>query len=488
MISLTKRRIRIFFAALLVLSVVSVGYGFASSRSDSTFESYLHGNNVDRNAQIAPKADGITVIATDSNSWRGGDDEGPRARAELVALNPNGTARYYNDTHTRYWDVDPVKGTKTTVEYSYADHHSANECPSADEWNASKYGVSQKMWDRYYKTHGKVGACTYDGVERVNLTTGKVTKIWGQLTPGKEATRYHDVDRIDENHIVVADIYLDGVFVVNTKTDRIEWRWNASDTFNHSNTGGPYPKDWSHINDVEVLDDGRIMVSVRNLDRVVFLSPKTHKVVGQQTLGEEDNYDTLYEQHNPDYINTSNGGPAAVVADSENNRLVEYQRTNTDWKQTWVWQDGRMQWPRDADRLPNGHTLVSDSNGNRVFELDKNGNIVWKLNIAFPYEAERLGTGDESANGPSAQSAHIDSRSGNLGDQFWIGVKRLIPGKYLNGLMYITPVWMGVPEVFATVFGALFALIWGGFEAGWYIRRRRSTTGKSSSDEPVNQD
>ena len=54
--------------------------------------------------------------------------------------------------------------------------------------------------------------------------------------------------------------------------------------------------------------------------------------------------------------------------------------------------------------------------------------------------------------------------------------------------MYITPVWMGVPEVFATVFGVLFALIWGGFEAGWFIRRRRSTTSKSSSDEPVNQD
>jgi hypothetical protein len=179
------------------------------------------------------------------------------------------------------------------------------------------------MWDTYYKTHGDVNACTYDGVERVNLTTGKVTHVWGQLTPGKEATRYHDVDRLNSTHLVVADIFLDGVFVVNTETNQTEWRWNASDTFDPSTTGGPFPKDWSHINDVEILDDGRIRVSVRNLDRAVFLSPKNHSVMGQQTLGEEDNNDVLYEQHNPDFINKSNGGLAAVVADSENNRLVE---------------------------------------------------------------------------------------------------------------------------------------------------------------------
>jgi hypothetical protein len=99
MISLSKRRLRVLFAALLMLSVFSVGYGFASSWTDTTFESHLQGNDVNRDAQIAPKAEDITVIATDSNSWRGDASEGPRARAELVALNPNGTVRYYRYPH-----------------------------------------------------------------------------------------------------------------------------------------------------------------------------------------------------------------------------------------------------------------------------------------------------------------------------------------------------------------------------------------------------
>ncbi|SIR51432.1 Arylsulfotransferase (ASST) [Haladaptatus litoreus] len=485
MISISKRRLRALFAALLMLSVLTVGYGVATSWTETTFESYIDGSDVDREAQVAPEADGITVIATDSNSWRGQASEGPRARAELVALNPDGTVMYYNDSHTRYWDVDPVPGTDATVEYSYADHLEGNQCPSADEWNASDYGVDQETWDTYYDTHGDINACTFNGVERVNLSTGEVEDVWGHPTPGKEASRYHDVDRINETHLVVADIYLDGVFVVNTESDDIVWRWNASDDFDPEATGGPYPKDWSHINDVEVLEDGRITVSPRNLDRVVFLSPDNHSAIKSDTLGEEDNYDILYEQHNPDYVNESNGGPAEIVADSENNRVIEYQRNgNGEWEQSWIWRDGRMQWPRDADRLPNGHTLIGDSNGNRVFEVDENGKVVWQLNIAFPYEVERLGTGDESAGGPSAQSADIASRTGNVGDQFWIAVKNFIPGKYLNGLMYITPVWMGVPEVFAIALGFVTALVWGGIEANWYRKRRSEIT----SDHPEEQE
>ncbi|WP_435182078.1 arylsulfotransferase family protein [Halorussus sp. AFM4] len=489
MIFMSRRHLRIFFATLLILSVVSIGYGLATSVADTTFESHLtEDGGVNRATAIAPKADGITVVATDSNSWRGQASEGPRARAELVAFNPNGTVRYYNDTHTRYWDVDPVPGTRATVEYSYADHRSANECPDAGEWNASQYGVSNETWRTYYRTHADANACTYNGVERVNLTTGTVEKVWGQLTPGKEATRYHDVDRINDTHLVVADIFLDGVFVVNTTSDELAWRWNASDTFDPAKTGGPFPEDWSHINDVEVLDDGRIMVSVRNLDRVVFLTSNGHTVEKSKTLGKEDDYDILYEQHNPDFVNRSNGGPAAVVADSENNRVVEYQRENGNWARSWTWRDTRMQWPRDADRLPNGHTLISDSNGNRVFEVNENGDVVWSLNIAFPYEAERLNTGDESTKGPNARSANIASRSGTVVDQFWISVKGLIPGKYLNGLMYITPIWMGVPEVFAIALSLVTLLVWGGFELRWFIGRRRATTQSGADEQMTNQD
>ncbi|MFC7078920.1 arylsulfotransferase family protein [Halorussus caseinilyticus] len=402
----TKRRLRVALAVLLAVTALTVGSGYAINSADGTVEDHLDGSGpANPAAQVVPPSDDITVVATDSNSWLGDRGEGPRARAELVAFAPNGSILYYDDSHTRYWDVDPVPGTEATVEYGYSDHLTASECP--DDWNASEFGVDRQRWNEYYEAQSDVNACTLNGYERVNLTTGEVTPVWSQTTPGKPETRYHDVDRINDTHLLVADIYLDRVFVVNAETGDIGWRWNAADAFSPADSGGPYPEDWTHLNDVELLPDGRVMASLRNHDRVVFLN-RSGGLVEDWTLGSEDEYDTLYEQHNPDYVPADSGGPAVVVGDSENNRVVEYQRENGEWVKSWTWRDARMQWPRDADRLPNGHTLITDSNGNRVFEVNERGETVWSADLAFPYESERLGTGDESS-GARAPSERVST-------------------------------------------------------------------------------
>ena len=469
---ISRRTVRLFFASVVFLSGIGLVASYTLGSPNETFDSHLREQGVvDPQAQIAPPRDDITVIATDSNSWMGNRSDGPRARAELVAFAPNGSVLYYNDSHTRYWDVDPVQGTQTTVEYMYAEHLNASECPT--DWNRSQRQVDERTWEQYKSDRVKddAPACTRNGIERVNLTTGEVTPVWSQATPGKEATRYHDADRVNDTHLVVADIYLDRVFLVNTETGETTWTWNASDAFDQQSTGGPYPEDWSHINDVEILENGRIMVSVRNHDRVVFLNRST-VLLEEWTLGAEDDYGTLYEQHNPDYIPHENGGPAAVVADSENNRIVEYQRENGTWNRTWTWRDAQMQWPRDADRLPSGNTLITDSNGNRVFEINQQGKIVWSIQIAFPYGAERLETGDESTAGPSATKAHLESHTGGPRAQFWISVKNLLPGRYLNGLMYITPPWIGLPQIVAVITLLLGLVGWGTTKVYW-----RSTNG-----------
>jgi hypothetical protein len=441
--------VRVLFVGLVVASAFVVGTGYLSADGSESENG--------RPAFDAPAADGITVIATDSNTWLGDADDGPRARAELVAFRSNGSVMYYDDSHTRYWDVDPVKGESETVLSVAADHRNASECSATTP-------------------------CTRNVVERVNLSTGEVTELYARITPGKHSTRWHDADRLNDEELVVADIARDRVFVVNTTTGVVEWSWDAQSEFSPE-SGGPYPEDWTHINDVEVLEDGTIMVSIRNHDQVAFLSRETG-LLENRTLGEDGRHDTIYEQHNPDYINESNGGPAVLIGDSENNRVVEYQRVEDGnrtghWEQSWVWQDARTQWPRDADRLPNGHTLVTDSNGNRVFEVDEQGEIVWGVDIAFPYEAERLGTGDESTGGPSAASADLQSRSGDGGsaanpfddtpnsdeesgvlDRAWTVVKDLLPGRTANGLMYVTPVWMGGPEVLALGAIVLTLLVW----------------------------
>ena len=471
-----KTAVRVFFAAIVGVSALVVGVGYANGQSvdDLRTGSGLDGVTAGTGTVTW---ENVTVVATDSNSWLGERSEGPRALAELVAFDDDGNVVYYNDTHTRYWDVDPVPGTRATVEYGYADHLDGSQCPT--EWNVSKRGVDQATWDRYLDAWSGVDACTRNGYARVDLSTGEVTEVWSRVTPGKPGTRYHDIDRVNSTHLAVADIYLDRVYVVNVETDQTEWVWNASDVL-PTDRGGPYPKDWSHINDVEVLDDGRIMVSGRNHDQVLFLDREG--VIPEWTLGADDDHSILAEQHNPDYIPEANGGPAVLVADSENNRVVEYQREDGAWTQTWTWRDGQMQWPRDADRLPNGNTLITDSNGNRVFEVDRNGDVVWSVDVSFPYEAERLGTGDESAGGPSAASLSQTSESGELRSVeeggFWVAVKQVLPGKYLNAVMYVLPPWMALPELFALAALVLAGLAWVGAEARWAYRARRESAAR----------
>ncbi|WP_132057966.1 aryl-sulfate sulfotransferase [Halorussus amylolyticus] len=446
----SRRTVRIAFAVAVVASALVLVAGYAGSPGESlnagdqsVEEAFRSGTS---DSVVEPR-DNITVVATDSNAVVTDDGSGPRAQAELAAFASDGSVLYYNNSHTRYWDVDPVPNTTHSVTYVFADHLTADECHSDS-------------------------VCTRNGIERVNLSTGEVERMYSRVTPGKHSTRWHDADRIDDDRFVVADIYRDRVFVANVSSGLTEWEWEAQEDFPLSG-GGEYPEDWTHVNDVEVLDNGTIMASLRNQDQVVFLDRETG-LLENYTLGAEDDYDILYEQHNPDYISEEEGGPAVLVGDSENGRVVEYQREAGDWERTWSWTDDRMQWPRDADRLPNGHTLITDSNGDRVFEIDDEGEVVWSVDVGFPYEAERLGTGDESAGGPSAESADIPSRSadesaddrGPLG-QLRAALVGLLPPKIVNGIVYILPTWFGTAQILALVAGVPALVGWAVTEWRW---------------------
>jgi hypothetical protein len=53
--------------------------------------------------------------------------------------------------------------------------------------------------------------------------------------------------------------------------------------------------------------------------------------------------------------------------------------------------------PSDADRLPNGNTLVAENGG--VREFDRRGNVVWKLPAAWAVEVGMARGGPTRAHG-----------------------------------------------------------------------------------------
>ena len=309
------------------------------------------------------------------------DGVGP---GQILAYDEKGRVAYRNASLTLYHDVDPSPAGRYTVTYVASDAAPASACAG--------------------------DSCLRNVIQRANLTTGDVDRLHSWVHRRNGSTQIHDVDRVNDSTFLVADIsYPDRVFMVNTTTDETVWEWRVSEAFSPK-SGGNYPSDWTHLNDVEHLPDGRVMVSLRNQDQVVFVEPG-EGLQENWTLGADDRHATLFEAHNPDYIPEANGGPAVVVADSENNRLVEYQRKNGSWVRTWTWRDTTLQWPRDADRLPSGRTLVADSHGQRILSVAPDGSIAWSRRAPTGvYDAELLGTGDESAGGESVASLGLRSR------------------------------------------------------------------------------
>ena len=437
---ITRRHIRVVLSIIIVASGAGIAHsavGDSTARKAGTVRS------------VSP-TENHTVV---TQSGRIGN---------IVAYAPNGSRIYANDTHTKYYDVDPVANTSMTVEYAATD---------------TLYAQSPQCQDP---------PCARNVIERANLSTGEVTRVYSQYVYRETVGEWHDADRIDDRHIVVADIAADQVFMVDTKTGMIEWTWDAQSEFPVSG-GGSYPGNWVHLNDVEYIEsgrmDGRVVASLRNQDQVVFIDPETG-TVGNWTLGAEDDYSILHEQHNPDYIPESRGGPAVVVADSENGRVQEFQRENGSWNRSWVWSDERMQWPRDADRLPGGNTLITDTGGERVLEVNDSGGVVWQARFLHPYDAERLETGDESAGGQSAAALGLDSRTSSVDDPggrnidlgifepIVDGVRDLVPSRIVTALVHVSPTLVGTTDIGPIVVALCTGILWGTVELGWFLRSR----------------
>jgi hypothetical protein len=220
----------------------------------------------------------------------------------------------------------------------------------------------------------------------------------------------HDIDSLGDGRYVVADKYhprsesgrTDGrVYVYNATSDEITWEYVFANHYPPYPEAGGRATGYTHLNDVDSIGGGAaFLVSPRNFDRVMAIDRETKRT--RWTLGEEDDYDVLHEQHNPVLLQRD---PLVVlVADSENDRIVEYRRTDSgQWELVWSYSAG-LRWPRDADRLPNGNTLITDSANDRVIEVTPGREVVWEFEIErSTYDSERLEHGDEPAGPPMTQ-------------------------------------------------------------------------------------
>ena len=223
----------------------------------------------------------------------------------------------------------------------------------------------------------------------------------------------HDVERLGDGEYLVTDMDRERIVVLEGGEE--VWAWNASELYEPP--ADVTRRDWLHINDVDVIEEGRYLVSVRNANQLVVVErgegvvevinadeedddDGSCKRTGQLVAGDDGDVrcgdpDVLDHQHNPQWL----GDGAVLVADSDNDRVVELHRTDDgDWEPAWTLRRAggvKLDWPRDADRLPNGNTLVTDTLNKRLLEVTENGTVVWSTRTErIPYEADRLPEGE----------------------------------------------------------------------------------------------
>lgn len=311
--------------------------------------------------EVSSPANGTTVVT--SQGWNAGSHSLPGRPARLVAVGPNGSVNWTHDgpddRRNWFYDVDPLPNGNLLV---------VNPVSGSTVVYEFDPDTQQRVWTEQF-----------------------------------DSPDIHDIDLINGDELLVAGINYerpseDRVFVYNRTTEETTWEWRFREHYPDDVDDGADSGDWTHVNDIDQIREGEFLVSVRNFDQVIVLNRSTKEI--DLRLGEDDDHDIMYEQHNPQYLESDDGTPTILVADSENARVVEYERVggppgDGEWERVWTLSEG-LAWPRDADRLPNGNTLVVDSMNHRVIEVTPEGEIVWETSVPWAtYDAERVTRGDE---------------------------------------------------------------------------------------------
>jgi hypothetical protein len=438
---LTRQRLGVL---LILLGIVAVVGSFAVS------------------AATAPDA---VTDATNDTTERGRTLVGMQAAGQIAMFDASGDVLWrFGNGSADYFDVTMLNNGTVLAGYIAGDQQSCGQFASP---------------------------CARTGFRLIEpQPTPHIVREWSFPVRSKLNSEVHDVNRLPSGSYLLTDMEYERIMIV-APNGTITWQWNASQFYDAP--PDPTTTDWLHINDVDRIGSGRYMVSVRNANQLLVIERGTGvvDVINEDENGSSDescrldgdlaDYNNnsngdircgdpsvIDHQHNPQYL-----GPGAVlVADSENDRVVELHEKNGEWQVAWGVDSAngvQFNWPRDADRLPNGHTLITDSRNNRVVEVTPNGTAVWGVKTGtWPYDADRLPYGELLG------GDRVD-RMNATGDPSVRADGSVVPllGRAYSGLSYVVslPLWFQPWHIGITV-AAVVLVVLGGVLV-WSGRRNR---------------
>ncbi|WP_435347788.1 aryl-sulfate sulfotransferase [Haloarchaeobius sp. HRN-SO-5] len=414
------RRSRVFaLSALLVLVSAFIGLQAVFAAPAATVDAS------DGVGAIDDGSNGSVYEAHAGNTLIGVQSYGDEFEGRVIEVTPDGEVVWeYDAPNSRVFDVELLENGNVLA--SIATQRSDAACP--DE----------------YTNDGHPG-CVQNRVVELDYETKEEVWNYSWYDVFVHNHEVHDADRLPSGETAIIDMGNNRAFTVDAEGE-ITWEWHARPHLGEGSDfdaeyGAPAytgpENDWTHMNDIDLLDNGNFQMSIRNFDVVIEVDRETKAVVG--VVGEPGNHSYLYEQHNPMRLNGT-----VLVADSENDRVVEYDVETGE--RVWEYGQGVL-WPRDADRLANGHTLITDTFNDRVIELNEEGEVVWQYGgMSMPYAADRLGTPEETQVDATGESLESKVDRG--------GLEKTI-GTYVAWGRFVFPGWVRLEEFAAGLVGLL---------------------------------
>jgi len=225
------------------------------------------------------------------------------------------------------------------------------------------------------------------------------TIVWSYL----DSKVSHDANRLaNENTLVVwggGDFKNDAQVKEINPSGQVVWSWYAKDHFNQPPYNTINKEGWTHTNAATRLQNGNTLVNLRNFALTVEVNPAGDVVWSYDWHSFGDNADP----HDPEIL-SDNHLLIALQNDSPYS-AVEIDRSTGE--NVWHFSASGLRTTRDADRLPNGNTLlvtvstVVPGSESRIIEVTPSGEVVWRLRIinapvgmtpGWIYKADRIGT------------------------------------------------------------------------------------------------
>jgi hypothetical protein len=201
----------------------------------------------------------------------------------------------------------------------------------------------------------------------------------------------HDADRLPNGNTIMVwgwDEISDAQVKEVNPEGEIVWSWYAKDHFYKEPFKDIYREGWAHTNAVTRLENGNTLISLRNFNLTV-------EVDRQGSVVWSFDWGILGKSpHEPEVLPNGN----MLIALSGPRRVIEIDRNTGEI--VWKFEKSGVRTIRDADRLPNGNTLIVESI--TVFEITPDGKVVWQLGVKgvtremedkprWFYKAERIG-------------------------------------------------------------------------------------------------